>query len=234
MAMIKRCSLKLAVCQLLDNVTSSRALVNGMRKRAAQHNGRALIAVKPNCYYAQVTGLHGDEPNDNGDYFRWRDTLLAKNTDGAYAFETWRDKPNLLNHNKNLRVGTIIDVWPIFGEKAIEFLLETEKREAQRKEPLLIEALERGKPVTASMGVWVTHSLCSVCGNEAKTEDEWCDHLKYHKGRKDPKTGQRVYEDNRGITGMELSWVTVGAPADQKATLRRVVASKSIIDLLED
>lgn len=229
--MVKHCKLKTAVYQLLNGSTSSRILVNGMRRRAAQHNGRSLIAVRPNHYYAQVTGLHGDEPNDNGDYFSWREALLIKTPDG-YAFESWRNKPNLLNHDKEMRVGTVIDVWPIFGEKAIEFLLETSKQEAMKKDAMLVRAFEEGKEITASMGVWVDHSFCSICGNKALTEDEWCDHLKLHKGR--TIDGQKVYEDNRGVCGMELSYITVGSPADMRATLRKVVASKSIIDKLSE
>ena len=228
--MIKHCQLKTAVYQLLNGSTSSRVLINGMRKRASQHNGRSLLAVKPNFIYAQITGLHGDEPNDNGDYFAWRDTLLFKTAENEYAFESWRNKPNLLNHDKDLRVGTVVDVWPIFGEKAIEFLLETDKQEAMKKDALLIKAFEGDKEITASMGVWVDHSFCSICNNKAFTEDEWCDHLKYHKGRR--IDGQMVYEDNRKICGMELSFITVGAPADLGAKLRKVLASKSIIDQL--
>jgi hypothetical protein len=205
-----------------------------MRREAARHNGRSLLAVKPNFYYAQITGLHGDEPNDNGDFFNWRETLLTKTADG-YAFETWRNKPNLLNHNKDLRVGTVIDVWPIFGEKAIEFLLETSKQDAMKKDAILVRAFESGKEITASMGVWVDHSFCSICGNKALTEDEWCDHLKYNKGRKDSKTGKLVYEKNMGIQGMELSYITVGMAADRSATLRKLLANKkSIIDQLAE
>jgi hypothetical protein len=72
----------------------------------------------------------------------------------------------------------------------------------------------------------VGHSICSVCGNSAKVESDFCNCVKFHKGHKINANGkeQLVYEINRDVNFIELSWV--GVPADPSALLLEKVASK--------
>jgi len=69
----------------------------------------------------------------------------------------------------------------------------------------------------------VDRSLCSICGNSAESQDEYCEHIKNYK----PKTftgqvtmvdgsirhakNESVYEVNQGIKFIEISWVADGA-----------------------
>jgi len=73
----------------------------------------------------------------------------------------------------------------------------------------------------------VEYSICSICGNQAKNEHEYCSHVKYHKGQRILHEGEYklVYEDNRGCNFIELSWVTV--PADPGAKLLEKVAKNN-------
>lgn len=57
----------------------------------------------------------------------------------------------------------------------------------------------------------VESGTCSECGNKATTEKEYCSCLKNYKGKKNPKTGKKVYEKNHGIKFIELSVVGDGA-----------------------
>ena len=69
----------------------------------------------------------------------------------------------------------------------------------------------------------VAYSICSICGNVAHTEKEYCTHVKTAKGGE--INGQSVYEDNRGVEFIEESWVTTGA--DIKAKFLEKIASKA-------
>jgi hypothetical protein len=44
-----------------------------------------------------------------------------------------------------------------------------------------------------SMGCRIQHSVCSICGNKAKTKFEYCDHIKYMRG-KIFNDGKKAYE----------------------------------------
>lgn len=72
----------------------------------------------------------------------------------------------------------------------------------------------------------VGHSICSVCGNVAKTEHDFCSCVRNHKAHKIMHEGKEklVYEINRDVNFIELSWV--GTPADPSALLLEKVASK--------
>ena len=72
----------------------------------------------------------------------------------------------------------------------------------------------------------VAYSICSICGNVAKTEADYCQCIQRNKGGKiwNEASGEfkDVYEDNRGCNFIELSWVTV--PADRYALMLEKVA----------
>lgn len=202
-------------------------------------SARMSIAIEPNYCYVITSGLHGDEANENGDFFRWSE-LLKKKDEGMYTFQTWIGKNCLENHNaKNIR-GTILDSWAIKEEKSIDFLLRVD----ERLNPNLVKGIRNGSIKGTSMGVMVGHSYCSVCSNLAYDETQWCDHLSPYqlniKGKKyngqdgnlfPSKIGQLCFEDNRSLVGVEDSFITLGEPADPKALTRQVLAFKTKIKL---
>jgi len=209
--------------------------------------GKKVCEVDPDYMYVHVSGLHGsqkcaikDHPghgqfsgNSNGDFFWWNKTLLAYNDRfGMRAFETWRGKDNLENHDETKVIGDIPDVWPSLKDRSIDMLIRTSKRRAWST----CESVRKGSVTDVSMGTLVNFSLCSICANKAETEEEWCDHLLHAKGhflpvdeliRKDralfPK-GKWSYEDNREIYGIETSWITVGEGADDLAVVKNLIA----------
>lgn len=201
---------------------------------------KKVIAVEPNYLYVVVSALHGDAPNQNGDFFKWTELLKKKTTgafDGKYTFETWIGKPVCENHNINAKRGTIIDVWPINEEKSIDML----HRIDEKINPNLVKGIRNGSVKGTSMGVMVGHSYCSVCKNLAYDESQWCNHLSPSKlnlkGRRysgqdgnlyPDKIGSFVYEDNRNLEGCEDSYITLGEPADEKALAKQVLAVKNL------
>lgn len=192
---------------------------------------RSIESVNPDYLYVVVSGLHGDEPNQNGDYFEWTSELLRKRAhDNMYVYETWKGKPSLENHDESLRVGEIVDSWPILAQKSIDMLVKVSRKD----KPLLCKRIEEGKITDVSMGCIVGWSTCSKCANKAYTEDEWCDHIKYSKGKYDSATGKTIYENNHDVTGIEVSWITLGEGADSKAKQKAIIASRRADPILNN
>jgi hypothetical protein len=166
---------------------------------------------------------HGKDPymNANGDVFG-EDELLKTNAQGIPAYKTFIGRGFFTNHQskdvEKLR-GIILDaVWVPEG-KYVELLVACDKKGY----PELARQIEAGYMTDVSMGTQVAHSICSICGNVAITEDDYCDCVKFSKGR--IVSGKLCYEDNIGLNFIELSAVSTGA--DKKAKVRQVIASLS-------
>ena len=155
----------------------------GTQSCSFRQAAKRLIAVDPNFLYVIVSGLHGDSPNENGDYFEWDknhfdwekevfgyEGELLNKRNGAYVYETWRGKPNLTNHDEKSVVGHIEDVFHILEEKSIDKLLAVNRR----TQPLLVGDIEKGLINEVSMGCLVASSICSKCKHIAHDEQEWC------------------------------------------------------------
>jgi hypothetical protein len=193
-----------------------------------RYSKKEISNIDPSNMYAVVSGLHGDKPNDNGDYFNWEEELLRLRPDQIRVYATWIGKPNLLNHDAAKIVGKIEDTWPIKNEKSIDMLVATERKGNR----WLVNGVEKGDITDLSMGCAVEYSYCSECNHMATNELEWCEHLSPSKlnlkGKMNPRTGRFVYEDNRGVTGMEVSWITFGQGADPCAKKREILARKRL------
>ena len=152
--------------------------------------------------------------NDNGDFFS-EEELKSK-------YKTFIGKSAFVDHNnenvENAR-GIIVDaVWNDRG-KFVELLKAVDKKAY----PELARGIEKGYITDTSMGCRCGKSICSICGNVATTEDEFCDHIKNYKGS--TYNGLPVFEDNRDVDFFEDSFVTIGA--DPEAKILEKVASRS-------
>lgn len=152
--------------------------------------------------------------NDNGDFFS-EEELKSK-------YKTFIGKSAFVDHNnenvENAR-GIIVDaVWNDRG-KFVELLKAIDKKAY----PELARGIEKGYITDTSMGCRCGKSICSICGNVATTEDEFCDHIKNYKGS--TYNGLPVFEDNRDVDFFEDSFVTIGA--DPEAKILEKVASRS-------
>src|SRR5664279_5280931 len=119
------------------------------------------------------------------------------------AHRTFIGRPVFVNHQnddeKRTR-GQIIDaVYKEAGsDKYIEITMEIDARAF----PKLGEAISSGGLDSVSMGCDVKYTKCSYCDNIARDVEDFCKHVRYHKGQTlekfDPKTGSRqdvlVYE----------------------------------------
>lgn len=151
--------------------------------------------------------------NDNGDFFCHEE--LSK------KYKTFVGKSVFVDHdNENVEKarGIILDAVYNNRGKYVELLKAIDKKAY----PELARGVELGYITDTSMGCRCGYSICSVCGNEAATEDDFCEHVLNYKGSS--YNGLPVFEDNREIEFFEDSFVTTGA--DKLAKILEKVASK--------
>jgi len=156
--------------------------------------------------------------NSNGDIFP-EDELVR-------AAPTWIGKGLYCNHQSSdvekLR-GIIIDTQYDPKSKALWALVALDRKNF----PILASQVQNGTIRNVSMGTAVKRSFCTLCGNEAVIEADYCPHIKGGMKNKivDNGTGRKILvgEINVGLNGVELSLVSI--PADGQATIRHVYAS---------
>jgi hypothetical protein len=143
--------------------------------------------------------------NDNGDFFSHEE---LKRT-----YKTFIGKSAFVDHqNDNVEDARGIILDAVYNEKGrfVELLKAVDKKAY----PELARGIELGYITDTSMGCRCGYSICSICQNEATTEDEFCEHVLYYKGTS--YNGLPVFEDNREIEFFEDSFVTQGADEDAK------------------
>lgn len=156
--------------------------------------------------------------NSNGDFFT---DFELKN-----HYKTFIGKPAFVDHdNENIENarGVIIDA--IYNDKGnfIELLKAVDKKAY----PELANGILRHYITDTSMGCKCSYSICSICGNKAQSEEDFCEHIVYYKGS--TFNNLPVWEDNRDIEFFEDSFVTQGADPDAK--IMEKVASKNYIPI---
>jgi hypothetical protein len=206
---------------VLVNVTP---YVEGVSKAAANRRVAGIVEkYDPNYVYSVVIGIQGDTFNENHDFWPWEDTLLAphKTLHLAHQYQSWKGKPNCyqhINRGPQDHYGYVVDTWHT-EPKDVLMVLATDRR----ANPDLVRAIEAGTINSVSMGCNVAMSKCSVCGNIAYTPKDYCQHIKWQKGRHLPvNDGLNYYPGAKiaastplvycgeicyDITGVEMSWV---------------------------
>lgn len=152
-------------------------------------------------------------PNDNADFF-CADELRK-------SYKTFIGKAVFVDHdNENIEKARGIILDAVFNErgKFVELLKAIDKKAY----PELARGIEAGYVTSTSMGTRCEYSICSICGHEAHTEEQFCEHIKNYKGS--TFNGLKVWEDNRNNEFFEDSFVSVAA--DPSAKILERVASK--------
>jgi hypothetical protein len=89
-----------------------------------------------------------------------------------------------------------------------------------------LEKMANGDPVLFSMGTGVPYDTCSICGNQARTRNEYCGDLRYNKLGMD-KNGHQAYAINDKPHFHDIS--KVKTPAEIIAFGLRKIASGGVI-----
>jgi len=168
-------------------------------------------------------------PNQNGDGFPLRELQAS--------YRTFVGKGNFIDHKSDdiqMIRGLVVDAFMNNEDGCVECLIAVDKV----SHPQLVRDIETGTVNSVSMGTRVGYSDCSVCGNVARTENEYCDHIRNYKGMKVSHYTQdkahgfgkwAIHEVNHDLEFIELSWVAV--PAFKEANVLEKIASlKKAVD----
>lgn len=175
-------------------------------------------------------------------------TSSNKRSSNEYGYKTFIGRPIFVDHNnsdprraRGVVVDSILHIEPSGKrysandywssapdnhkpETHIELLLEVDAQSF----PKLARAIKEGKVNAVSMGANVTHTICNICQKEAKTVDDYCDHIK-RKGIKYTRadgTKTSAYEDCYNPNFFEISFVF--DPADATALTTGPVITSSV------
>jgi len=162
-------------------------------------------------------------PNGNGDGFPLKELQAS--------YKTFIGKGNFIDHHSDditkIR-GLVVDAFMNNEDESVECLIAVDKK----SHPQLARDIETGVVNSVSMGTRVGFSNCSVCKHAARTEDEYCDHVRNYKGMKigwltnndaHRNGAWPVHEVNHDLEFIELSWVSV--PAFKEANVLERLAS---------
>lgn len=162
------------------------------------------INYDPDFLYLKVRGVSAGEyfgANKNLDYFPEEELKKAYKTFlTAHAFK---------NHENKDIANAIGDVLAAEWDDEMKGVMLTIRID-RRIAPSIVRGFEKGFMTDVSMGCRVDHVICSYCGQKAKTQREYCDHLRTMKG-KIFDNGVKVYEINISPKFHDISAVLNGA-----------------------
>lgn len=164
----------------------------------------------PDYLYLWVRIISAGEyygPNKNGDYFPEQELLHYYDT-----FKTGHVFKNHENKKVEQAIGEIISVrWnPVM--KCVEIFKGIDKKRA----PEVARGFLKGYLTDVSMGCKVPFTICSVCGNKARTQKEFCMHVREYRMQY-LGNGERVFEINYQPKFHDSSAVLTGAERVAKA-----------------
>ncbi|QDN95012.1 hypothetical protein FNV58_01370 (plasmid) [Streptomyces sp. RLB1-9] len=215
--------LKFATAQII-----AASLGDQQRVTKAAHRAVFEYDARPGYLYVRSRAI-SSRCNDNFDEFPAEEI--------AASYKTFVGKPVFVNHvNDNHRRarGVIIDAALHHDRNPdgspdtwAEVLMEIDAT----RFPKLAKAILAGHIDRTSMGCDVERSVCSACGNEARTPADYCSHIPHLKGKRifratagGKKVGELVRETCFGLRFFENS-VLVEPPADPTAHFLGVDAS---------
>ena len=169
------------------------------------------IPYDPNFLYVEVRAVSAGEyygNNKNIDYFPEGELNPPKKNAG-YGKETFITAHVFKNHDNKDVANAIGDVLKVTWDdemKGVNLLLRIDKLVS----PSVVRGFEAGYITDVSMGCRVHHVVCSICGHNARTKVDYCNHLKTEKGKIYPD-GKKVQEINIQPKFHDISVVLNGA-----------------------
>lgn len=224
----------------MDEVEASalKSPLSETSKKALAQFKQTVVKAKKNLALSQdfmyirtraIGSLEQWGPNQNGDGFPIKELQSS--------YRSFVGKGNFIDHKSDditkIR-GLVVDAFMNNEDGCVECLIAVDKK----SHPQLCRDIETGVVNSVSMGTRVGWSTCSVCGNIAKTENDYCSHISGYKGLKvsmftntpEHRYGEwPVHEVNHDLEFIELSWVAV--PAFREANvLERIASLKQAVD----
>lgn len=169
------------------------------------------IKYDPDFLYMKLRAVSAGEVfgcNKNSDWF-------SENELKAW-FQTFLNAHVFKNHeNKDIAnaIGDVLSVEYDEYMHGVILIVRIDKKIA----PSIVRGFEKGFMTDVSMGCRIDYSVCSICGNKAKTAKQYCDHILHQRG-KIYEDGRKVYEINVGPKFHDISTVLNGAEKVAKVT----------------
>lgn len=193
--------------------------VSGLTKYAADESITKFVEAlspKPGFFYLHVNALGSGETygsNRNGDFFP------AENLRQHYkTYESGHVFKHHINKNPEKSYGKVIfSIWND-NMKRVELIAEVNRELARDIE----ERMEAGEHISTSQALKTPSDRCSICGNRARTRQEYCAHLRNELNHLYPD-GRRVMalnDDNLKLFDISI----VLRPADPTSSVLRKVA----------
>jgi len=230
---------KVADAQIQDVISTPRQVSSFLRTAQEQKSEWNLINpivfnAVADCYkisrnpadyvYIVARAVAADEPNNNGDAFPEEELLRFTLATNSLVYQTFRNDPLHINHwadDPTRAKGFLPDVHYAATDPEDRHV-KTLSAACRVKDPVFAEALRQGHINTFSMGAEVEYTTCSICGNTARTEYDFCGHIR--DGMKMQKIGSDLcFEKCHGVRFVELS--QVGDPAWMAATTDAVLGT---------
>jgi hypothetical protein len=170
-----------------------------------------------NKTYALANALSAGEyfgPNRNGDYFPENSLMQYHKTFEALGHVY----KHHVNKDPNQSYGKVVFSHYNPSMHRVELILELDDKRAAD----IIEKLTAGQLPALSMGCKVPWDECSICGNRAKTRQDYCGHLTKQMNQVMPD-GRKVYAKNIYPKFFDISIVMI--PAEKTAGFLRVLSN---------
>jgi hypothetical protein len=173
---------------------------------------KAMADQKGKFLWVRARAIDADTVNTNGDFFSKEELLAEVEHKGEKipAYKTFEGVPIYTNHKNDdieeAKGKVVYAEWDDDNNCVwTTFFVDEEAY------PNIARGIRQGYMSDVSMGCSVKSGICSICGNEAETEKQYCKHMEKYKGKTWPDTGDKAYEKNYGLKFIELSVVGDGA-----------------------
>lgn len=182
---------------------------------------KASIRPTPGKTYILVLAMGASEyygPNRNGDAFRESELKKCHKTfeTNAHVYKSHVNKDPAKSYGKVVRSFYNQDM------HRVELVLEIDNNKA----PDIVEKVNSGQSVAVSMGCRIKFDVCSICGNEAPTREDYCSHLRNELNEIYPD-GRVVCADNPNPNFFDIS--VVWRPADRTGYMLKKIASARLV-----
>ena len=183
--------------------------------------------------WVRARAIDADTVNANGDYFSKEELLKDIEIKGEKipAYKTFEGVPIYTNHkNDDIEQAKGMVVYAEWDDKEncvyCTFFVDEEAY------PDIARNIRTGVIHDVSMGCSVDYGICSKCKNKAYTERDYCECLKKYKGKTEPTSGKKIYEENYNLKFIELS--CVGDGAFETCEIQEIYDVDDVITAAED
>ena len=215
-----------------DDVTESSSIIEDIKEKLSVVAETYRISSNPNDYiYVAVRALTADIPNENWDAFAEKELLRFEPKYGCRVYQTFNLKPHHVNHRSQDPTqarGVILDSH--YNTKNAEHFPEILVAVDKTKDKRLADGIASGEITGFSMGCDAEFTTCNVCEKKANTPSEFCDHIKFYKGK--DFEGKIAFEWCEGVTFVEES--SVDDPADKNALTQEIILASKNTELEQE